>query len=162
MSRRSPSPSQIIPFEQDSATVLDVSMKVEGPSAGSPAPHPVTSPLPLSDESHPHASTMTNGLILSSPSGPVSPPAANASSKPNTSPATALNQPDLIVSLSPAGHPTIANSRVLTDLERTMSLEQWIRQEISLSHDRLLTDGRRQIELFKTKAAELRKCIDEL
>jgi hypothetical protein len=163
VSRRSPSPSQTVTYEQDPATVLDTSMKVDGSPAGASPPHTVTSLLPLSNESHRHTSpTTTTESIHSLLHGPVSPLGAKALSKPNISPDAALNHPDLIVSLSPAGQPTIANSQVLTEHERTMSLEQWIRQEISLSHDRLLTDGRRQIELFQTKAAELRKCIEEL
>ena len=103
-----------------------------------------------------------SGSIPSLPDGPESPPGPSAPSKPNTSPDTALNHPDLIVSLSPAGQPVVASSQLLTDHERAMSLEQWIRQEISFSHEKLLADGRRQIELFKAKAVELRKCIDEL
>ncbi|KAG6379773.1 hypothetical protein JVT61DRAFT_10310 [Boletus reticuloceps] len=82
-------------------------------------------------------------------------------SEPDILPDTALNHPDLVVSSS-AGQPTIATPQPLTDRERVMSLEQWIQQEINLGHERLLTDGQRQIELFKAKAAELRNCIDAL
>ena len=68
---------------------------------------------------------------------------------------------DSVISLS-SGQPAVGKSESLSHDERTMTLEQWIRREIDFSYEGLLTDGRRQIDLFKTKAAELRKCIDEL
>ena len=161
MSRRSPSPSQPVSRERPAA-VLDPSMDVNL-SPAAPEPHTVTSSPPLSNELHQDASAIhTSGPIHSLPDAPDFPPGPSAPSKPNTSPDATLNHPDLVVSLSPAGQPTIANSHLLTEHERTMSLEQWIRQEINFSHERLLADGRRQIELFKAKAVELRKCIDEL
>ena len=144
MSQRSPSPSQAVSREQDGATILDVSMDVDVP------------------ELHTLVEPPANGPMHSLPDGPVSPPRPVAPNNPDTPLDTALNHPYPIISLSPAGQPTIANSELLTHHERTMSLEQWIRQEISFSYDRLLTDGQRQIDLFKTKADELRKCIDEL
>lgn len=161
--RRSPSPSQTISHERDETVILDASMHVDVSPAGTSAPHPATRPPPLSSESHEdNRYIYMNRSKCSLPDEAVSHLDASVPSKPDTPPDTALNHPDPIVSLSPAGQPTIANSQLLTQYERTMSLEQWIRQEITLSYDRLLTDGRRQIELFKTKAAELRKCIDEL
>ncbi|KAI5990124.1 hypothetical protein EDD15DRAFT_2281130, partial [Pisolithus albus] len=48
-------------------------------------------------------------------------------------------------------------SEVLTEEEREMSVEQWIRREISLSYDKLMADGQRQILLFKEKAADIRR-----
>lgn len=163
VSRRSPSLSQTVSREQDEVAILDASMDIEVSSAGAPAPHPVTGPPLLSSESHQDDNPLyMNGSIHSLPDEPGSLPGPSVPSEPYTSSDTALNQPDPIVSLSPTGQPTIANSQLLTDHERTMSLEQWIRQEISLSYERLLTDGRRQIESFKIKAAELRTCIDEL
>lgn len=163
VSRRSPSPSRTVSRERDETAIHDSSMDVDILPAGAPAPHSTTVPPPLNSESHQDNShSYMNGSIHSLHNEAASPPGPSAPSKPDTPPDTALNHPDPIVSLSPAGQPTIANSQLLTHHERTMSLEQWIRQEISLSHERLLVDGRRQIELFKTKAAELRKCIDEL
>jgi hypothetical protein len=159
--RRSPSPSRTVSRERQ-AVVVDLFTDVNV-SPAAPEPHTVTRSPPLSNESHQDTSAVyTSGSIHSLPDTPEFPPGPSAPSKPNTSPDAALNHPDLIVSLSPAGQPTIANAHLLTDHERTMSLEQWIRQEINFSHERLRADGRRQIELFKAKAVELRKCIDEL
>jgi len=120
-------------------------MDVDVSPAGASEPHPDAGSQPRRNESH-----------GTTPLGPSAP------NVPNISPITALNHPDPIVSLSPSGQSLIAISQFLTDHERAISLEQWIRQEISLSYERLQTDGRGQIELFKAKAAELRKCIDEL
>ncbi|KAI5990134.1 hypothetical protein EDD15DRAFT_1182248 [Pisolithus albus] len=53
-------------------------------------------------------------------------------------------------------------SKVLTEEEREMSVEQWIRREISLSYDKLMADGQTQILLFKEKAADIRRRIDGL
>lgn len=54
------------------------------------------------------------------------------------------------------------SSEVLTAEEKELSVEQWIRREISLSYDKLLADGQRQIHLFKERSAEIRRRIDEL
>ncbi|KIJ09077.1 hypothetical protein PAXINDRAFT_17833 [Paxillus involutus ATCC 200175] len=66
------------------------------------------------------------------------------------------------MTITPTGQPAILYSHILTPEERELSLEQWIQKEISLSHERLMNDGQRQIQLFKEKAAEIRKCIDGL
>ncbi|KAI6038817.1 hypothetical protein EDC04DRAFT_2691270 [Pisolithus marmoratus] len=58
--------------------------------------------------------------------------------------------------------PVLPPSEVLTEEEREMSVEQWIRREISLSYDKLMADGQKQILLFKEKATEIRRRIDEL
>lgn len=56
----------------------------------------------------------------------------------------------------------LSPSHVLTEEERNMTLEEWIRREISLGHEKLMADGQGQISLFKERAAEIRKLIDEL
>lgn len=163
VSRRSPSPGGTVSRERGETIIHDASMDIDVSSAGPPVPHSTTGPLLLSSESHQDNGPMyTNGSIHSLANEAVSLPSPSAPSKPDTPLDTALNHPDPIVSLSPGGQPTIVNSHLLTHHERTMSLEQWIRQEITLSYERLLTDGRQQIDLFKARAAELRKCIDEL
>lgn len=159
-SRRSPSPSRTVSRKGEAAAVLDTSMDVDSSPAGSSEPHPVAGSPPRGNESH--STTYTSASLHPLLNGPASPFGPSAPNKPNISPDTALNHPDPIVSLSPAGQSSIAIPQLLTNHERTISLEQWIRQEISLSYERLLADGRGQIELFKAKAAELRKCIDEL
>lgn len=145
-SRRSPSPSHTVSCERDRAVVLEACLDVDTPGVSTVAEPPV------------------NSSTHSLPDKPVSPNGPGAPSTLDIPLDIALNHPDPIpiISLSLAGRHTIANSELLTHHERTMSLEQWIRQEINLSYGKLLTDGQRQIDLFKTKAAELRKCIDGL
>lgn len=162
MPQRSLSPSRTVSCERDPAPV-DVSMGVDVSPAGDPAPRPIIISPPLSHEPQQDTSAVfKNGSLRSLPDGPSSPSGPHGPSKLQTSPSTTLNHPDPIVSLSPAGQPAIRNIQFLTDQEKMMPIEQWIRQEISLSYERLLNDGQRQIELFKAKGTELRKCIDEL
>ncbi|KAI5119385.1 hypothetical protein M0805_001059 [Coniferiporia weirii] len=50
----------------------------------------------------------------------------------------------------------------LTDAERAMTVEQWIRHEMAYQHDRLRADGEHRIAAFRTRAAEVRARIEAL
>ncbi|KAG9311657.1 hypothetical protein JVU11DRAFT_7892 [Chiua virens] len=156
VSRRSQSPSGVVLEKPEDSVVPNASTDVNISPTDAPE-HDATPEPPRNSDSHRASTTRTND-------GHVSPPNPQTPTRHATplQVATALNHPDPIISMSPAGQPILANTQFLTQDERMMSLEQWIRHEISLSSDKLLTDGQRWIDLFKTRAAEVRKCIDEL
>ena len=54
------------------------------------------------------------------------------------------------------------NGTQLAEEERTMTVEQWIRQEIELQYERLRRDGEMKIRLFKERAEEVRRQIEAL
>jgi hypothetical protein len=50
----------------------------------------------------------------------------------------------------------------LTETERAMTVEQWIRHEMDRQYDRLQSDGRQKIEAFKARAIEVARQIERL
>ncbi|KAI9458857.1 hypothetical protein BJY52DRAFT_399254 [Lactarius psammicola] len=50
----------------------------------------------------------------------------------------------------------------LTEDERLMTVEEWIRQEIEVHYERLRRDGETKIKLFKERAEEVRRQIESL
>lgn len=59
--------------------------------------------------------------------------------------------------------PVRANStQQLTEEERMMTVEQWIRQEIEVEYERLKRDGETKIRLFKERAEEVRRQVEAL
>jgi hypothetical protein len=51
---------------------------------------------------------------------------------------------------------------VLTEEERAMTVEQWIRHEMDRHYELLKNDGRRKIDAFKERAAEIARHIESL
>ena len=59
--------------------------------------------------------------------------------------------------------PVRANSaQQLTEEERMMTVEQWIRQEIEVQYERLRRDGELKIRMFKERAEEVRRQVEAL
>jgi hypothetical protein len=58
--------------------------------------------------------------------------------------------------------PLRTNGAHLTEEERAMTVEQWIRQEIGVQYERLRRDGEMKIRLFKERAEEVRREIEAL
>ena len=58
--------------------------------------------------------------------------------------------------------PLRTNGVQLTEEERTMTVEQWIRHEIEVQYERLKQDGEMKIRLFKERAEEVRRQIEAL
>ncbi len=58
--------------------------------------------------------------------------------------------------------PLQANGMQLTEEERLMTVEEWIRQEIEEQFERLRRDGEMKIKLFKERAEEVRRQIESL
>lgn len=58
--------------------------------------------------------------------------------------------------------PVRTNGAQLTEEERMMTVEQWIRREIEVQYERLKRDGEAKIRLFKERAEEVRREIEAL
>jgi hypothetical protein len=58
--------------------------------------------------------------------------------------------------------PVRTNGAQLTEEERIMTVEQWIRLEIEVQYERLKQDGETKIQLFKERAEEVRRQIEAL
>jgi hypothetical protein len=58
--------------------------------------------------------------------------------------------------------PLQVNGTQLTEEERSMTVEEWIRQEIEVHYERLRRDGETKIRLFKERAEEVRRQIETL
>ncbi|KAF8491887.1 hypothetical protein F5888DRAFT_957072 [Russula emetica] len=58
--------------------------------------------------------------------------------------------------------PVRTNGAQLTEEERIMTVEQWIRREIEVQYERLKRDGEANIRLFKERAEEVRRQIEAL
>jgi hypothetical protein len=58
--------------------------------------------------------------------------------------------------------PVRTNGAQLTEEERIMTVEQWIRLEIEVQYERLKRDGEAKIRLFKERADEVRRQIEAL
>jgi len=58
--------------------------------------------------------------------------------------------------------PVRANGAQLTEEERSMTVEQWIRREIEVQYERLKRDGEAKIRLFKERAEEVRRQVEAL
>lgn len=62
----------------------------------------------------------------------------------------------------PLADPERVETSVLTEEERNMTVEQWIRHEMDRQYEILKTDGERRIEEFHERAAEVRRQIELL
>jgi len=58
--------------------------------------------------------------------------------------------------------PLQVNGTQLTEEEGSMTVEEWIRQEIEVHYERLRRDGETKIRLFKERAEEVRGQIETL
>ena len=58
--------------------------------------------------------------------------------------------------------PVRTNGAQLTEEERIMTVEQWIRREIEVQYERLKRDGEAKIRFFKERAEEVRRQIEAL
>jgi hypothetical protein len=58
--------------------------------------------------------------------------------------------------------PVRANGAQLTEEERMMTVEQWIRREIEVQYGRLKRDGETKIRLFKERAEVVRRQVEAL
>ncbi|KAF8271868.1 hypothetical protein EI94DRAFT_1719680 [Lactarius quietus] len=58
--------------------------------------------------------------------------------------------------------PLQVNGTQLTEEERLMTVEEWIRQEIEVHYEHLRRDGETKIRLFKARAEEVRRQIESL
>lgn len=58
--------------------------------------------------------------------------------------------------------PVRASGAQLTEEERILTVEQWIRREIEVQYERLRRDGEAKIRLFKERAEEVRRQIEAL
>jgi hypothetical protein len=58
--------------------------------------------------------------------------------------------------------PIRTNGAQLTEEERIMTVEQWIRREIEVQYERLKRDGEAKIRVFKERAEEVRRQIEAL
>lgn len=58
--------------------------------------------------------------------------------------------------------PVQANSVQLTEEERMMTVEQWVRHGIEVEYERLRLDGETKIRLFKKRAEEVRRQVEAL
>ncbi|KAH7882442.1 hypothetical protein F5I97DRAFT_365811 [Phlebopus sp. FC_14] len=129
--------------------VVDVSMNLDQPPPSPPPSQEVTSDVGASTQKY--VEPEPEDVIISSPVHAPDPPEVLHSHQAPT------------ISQSPTSEPTaITDAHGLTAEERQMTLEQWIRHEISLGYGKLQADGQKQIAMFKEKAAEVRKCIIEL
>lgn len=51
---------------------------------------------------------------------------------------------------------------ILTEVDRAMTVEQWIRHEMDCQYERLLSEGRQKIDAFKARATEVARQIESL
>ncbi|KAI6133590.1 hypothetical protein EDD17DRAFT_176749 [Pisolithus thermaeus] len=126
---------------------LPIEMENDDPEPPLPAPEPEPEPEPEP------ARISTPDVVLPALPAPT-PPVPDAKVQ------VPMIVEDSVFYTAPT--PILPPSEVLTEEEREMSVEQWIRREISLSYDKLMADGQRQILLFKEKAADVRRRIDAL
>lgn len=148
-----PQPAPAVPPDPP---MIVVGEEVPDPSSPPPIPStPRTIPAPAMPTPAPAPMFPTPVPAVPTPETPSPVPA------PNPTPDTPMVVEDNIFYNPPV--PILPpSSEALTAEERELSVEQWIRREISLSYDKLLADGQRQIHLFKEKSAEIRRRIDEL
>ncbi|TDL24666.1 BIR-domain-containing protein [Rickenella mellea] len=98
---------------------------------------------------------------LSEPATPLDPPVVENI-------ATPIEYADIAPPESPALFvPPLASFPMrqisgLSEEERSMTVEQWIRYEMDLQYEQLKRDGERRIEAFKQRAAEVRLRIEAL
>ncbi|THH09571.1 hypothetical protein EW145_g1910 [Phellinidium pouzarii] len=114
-------------------------------------PEPTT-PIPLSNspENHDLPSSVNN----------VDPKAGTTAFQ--TSVLTEAGPSPLSLFLPPLATSPLEYASRLTDSERAMTVEQWIRHEMVLQHERLRADGERRIEAFRVHAIEVRARIEAL
>ena len=146
--KRKKSPSEDVPedpqAEQGRAPELDEHMEDE-PLPAEILPPPFTPP-PLPRSSSPaqivHVDHPANGDLHSPP--PPRPPS------------------DLPTFLPPLALMPIPHIVSLTNAEQDMTVEQWIRHEISVQYEQLKGDGEKRIDAFRERAQEVRMRIDAL
>ena len=169
-----------------SQDVQDDVMDIDSDIASTPATPPrgttettakLTSRLPSENESDGDVDSVV-------PAGPTRPPHSPQRPEPPTlrrekSPGTPPPASSSLLSMSSAtsmtrveGHtdtetlveslPLRTNGAQLTEEERMMTVEQWIRHEIEVQYERLRQDGETKIRLFKERAEEVRRQIEAL
>jgi hypothetical protein len=165
------------------ADVMDVDSDVasapDGPSQGTMDAKRADVPTPLSDGDAPE-----DIVDMTSPAPPArlarSPPRLTSNCQPREeSPATPPPASSSLLSVSSITSTTRAESHTdaetlveplplqvngaqLTEEERLMTVEEWIRQEIEVHYERLRRDGEMKIKLFKERAEEVRRQIESL
>ncbi|KAH9174682.1 hypothetical protein EDB89DRAFT_2067259 [Lactarius sanguifluus] len=100
---------------------------------------------------------------LSREESPATPPPASSSLlsvSSTTSTTRAESHTDAETLVEPL--PVQANGTQLTEVERSMTVEEWIRQEIEVHYERLRREGEMKIKLFKERAEEVRRQIESL
>jgi hypothetical protein len=94
------------------------------------------------------------------PATPPPPPSSMLSVSSTTSTTKVEGQTDTETLVEPL--PIRTNGAQLTEEERIMTVEQWIRREIEVQYERLKRDGESKIRLFKERAEEVRRQIEAL
>lgn len=84
---------------------------------------------------------------------------ANGDSHSPSSPGSPSDIPTFLPPLALAPIPHIVS---LSDSEQDMTVEQWIRHEISVQYEQLKGDGEKRIDAFRERAEEVRKRINAL
>ncbi|KAI6155645.1 hypothetical protein BKA82DRAFT_991352 [Pisolithus tinctorius] len=138
-----PKPSPPVP--PDAAIAMEAEDDDPRPPLPSPEPEPESAPAPTSA---PTVSATSPAL-----------PAARVPIPDAKIPVPMIVEDSVFYT---ASTPVLPPSEALTEEERELSVEQWIRREISLSYEKLMADGQNQIMLFKERAAEVRTLIEDL
>ncbi|KAH9053199.1 hypothetical protein EDB87DRAFT_285993 [Lactarius vividus] len=166
-----------LPSSQDVRTdVMDVDSDVSSVPDVPSQTRDVDVPMPLSDgDAHVDAVSTTpparparspqrpTPRCLPREESPATPPPASSSllsMSSITSTTRAESHTDAETLVEPL--PLQANGTPLTEEERSMTVEEWIRQEIEVHYERLRRDGEMKIKLFKDRAEEVRRQIESL
>lgn len=157
-------------FQND---VMDVDSDVvsapDGPSQGTRDAKTADVPTPLSDDGEDIVDMTSPPRLARSPKcqpreeSPATPPPASSSLlsvSSITSTTRAESHTDAETLVEPL--PLQVNGTQLTEEERLMTVEEWIRQEIEVHYERLRRDGEMKIKLFKERAEEVRRQIESL
>jgi hypothetical protein len=157
----------------------DVASAPDGLSQGTRDAKTADVPTPLSDDDAPEdivdmTSPTPPARLACSPQrltpnyqpreeSPATPPPASSSLlsvSSITSTTRAESHTDAETLVEPLPMPV--NGTQLTEEERLMTVEEWIRQEIEVHYERLRRDGEMKIKLFKERAEEVRRQIESL
>jgi len=111
----------------------------------------------------PHSPEATAAPALRREESPATPPPASSSllSMSSTTSTTKVEgHTDTETLVEPV--PLRTNGAQLTEEERVMTVEQWIRREIEMQYELLRGDGEMKIRQFKERAEEVRRQIEAL
>ncbi|KAJ7065276.1 hypothetical protein C8F01DRAFT_982666 [Mycena amicta] len=84
---------------------------------------------------------------------PVTPPRLQA---------TAPVRPEEALFVPPLATDPFVNLESLTEAEQEMTVEEWVRYQMGIEHDRFQRDGERQLLSFERRADEVRRAITTL